>query len=98
MIAAQAGRGIRGDHAQADPPSRIDAFAYGCNFSHDFVAEDGGRLDHSGVVAALPYFQIGTIGQRETDAEKNFIGANGRHVDLLDAQILAAIEYRRGHL
>jgi hypothetical protein len=54
--ATQAGRGIGGDDAESEAPPGIDALANGRNLAYHFVAEDGGRLDHFGVITTLPNF------------------------------------------
>src|SRR6267378_4047713 len=98
MVAAQARRGICGDHAHADAPTLIYALAHGCNLTNQFVAKNGRRLDHFGVIAALPYFQVGTVGQRQANAHQHFIGGKRRHVNHFNAKILAAIQHGCGHL
>jgi len=42
VIAAQARRGICGDHAHADAPAGIHALAHGDNFSNQLVAKMAG--------------------------------------------------------
>jgi hypothetical protein len=96
--AAQARRGIGGNDALADAPAGINALSEGGDFTDDFVAENGGRLNHARVVTALPNFEIGAIGKREANAEEDFIGGQSRHVDFFDAQIFAAVENSGGHL
>src|SRR4029077_1508759 len=49
-------------------------------------------------VAALPDFQVGAVRKRQPYAQQNFVGGEGRHIDLFDAQIFAAVEYRGRHL
>ena len=62
MEAAQARRGIGGDHALADAPAGVDTLAESGDFANDFVAENGGRLNHARVVAAPPNFEVGAVG------------------------------------
>ncbi len=98
MEAAQAWRGIGSDDALADAPAGINTLAESGDFADDFVAENGGRLNHARVVAALPNFKIGAIGEREANAEEHFVGGQSGHIDFFDAQIFAAIENGGGHL
>ncbi len=94
VIAAQTRSGVGGDHAHANPPARVHTLAHRGDVADDFVAKHRGRLNHFGVIAALPDFQVGAIGKRETNAEENFFGGERRHVNHLDAQIFAAIQAR----
>ena len=98
MVAAQAGRGIGGDHAHADAPASVDALADGGDFADHFVTEDRGRLNHLRVIAALPDFEVGAVSKSETHAEQDFIGGERGHVDFLDAQIFAAVQNGGVHL
>ena len=98
MIAAQARRGIRGNNAHANPPARIHPLAQGHDFADQFVAKDGRRLNHFCVIAALPDFEVGTVGKRQADAHQDFVGRHSGHVNFFNAQIFAAIEHGRSHL
>jgi len=49
------------------------------------------------VVAAPPDFQVGSVGKRQPDPQKNFVGSEGRDFDLFDAQIFAAVKNGGGH-
>ena len=91
MVAAQARSGIGGDYAHADLPAGVDTLANSGDFADHFVPEDRGSLNHLGVIAALPDLEVGAVGEREAHAEQYFIGGQGGHVDLLDAQIFAAV-------
>ncbi len=97
VIAAEAGRGICGDYTNAHAPARVNALAYCDNFADHFVAEYSGRTNHFCVIAALPYFQISAIGQREANAQQHFVGGKRWNVDFFNAQILAAIKHRGSH-
>jgi hypothetical protein len=74
MKAAQAGRGVRGNYTQAQTPPGVDSLPDRSDFADDFMAEDRRRLDHLGVIAALPDFEVGAIGEREAHAEQDFVG------------------------
>ena len=78
VIAAETRRGIGGDHANAHAPAGVHTLADGDDFADHFVAEDGGRLNHLGVIAALPDFQVGAIGQRQAHAQQHFVGGQRR--------------------
>ena len=98
VIAAQTRRGIRGDNAHADPPAWIHPLADGRDLADQLVAKDGRRLNHFRVIAALPDFEVGTVGKRQPDAHQDFVGGQSGHVDFFNAKIFAAIQHRRGHL
>ena len=97
MVAAKARGGIRGHYAHAEAPAGIDAFADGHDVADQFMAKDGRRLDHAGMVAAFPDFEVGAVRESEADTKKNFVGGQRRHVDFFDAKVFAAIEDRRHH-
>src|SRR4029077_14454205 len=80
VVAAQARSGIGGNHAHANAPSCVHALSHRRNVSNDFVSKDGRRLDHFGVIAALPDFEIGAVGQREANTEEHFVGSKVRHI------------------
>jgi len=42
MIAAQTRRRVRGNHAHADAPARINTFPHGDDFADQLMAKDGG--------------------------------------------------------
>src|SRR5262245_44824142 len=62
VVTAKTGRRICRNDAHADAPASFGAFANGHDLTDHFVAEDGGRLNHLGVIAALPDFQVGAVG------------------------------------
>jgi len=98
MIATQARSRIRGNHAHADAPARIHTFAHGDDFADQLMAKDGWRLNHLGVIAALPDFQVCAISERQANAHQDFVSRQGGDINLFNAKILAAIEHSRGHL
>ncbi len=96
--AAQAGRGICSDNTQAQAPPGVDSLPHRGDFADDFVAENRGRLDHLGVIAALPDFEVGAIGEREAHAQQDFVGGQRRNIDFFQAQVLAAVQHGGHHL
>jgi len=50
------------------------------------------------MIAALPDFEVGTVGKRQPDAHQDFVGGESGHVNHLNAKIFAAIEHGRSHL
>jgi len=61
------------------------------------VAEDSRRLNHFGVITALPNFEIGAISERQTDAHQDFVSGESGHVNHFNAKVFAAIKHSRGH-
>ena len=98
MIAAEARRGVCRNHANAQAPARVNAFADRDHFADNLVPKNGGRTNHFCVIAALPDFQIGAIGESEAHAQQDFVGRERRHINFLDAQIFAAVKHGGGHL
>jgi hypothetical protein len=62
------------------------------NHPGEFVAEDGGRDDHLGVVAALENFQVGAAGERGLDADADFAGLERRRRNFLDEDFFFSVE------
>src|ERR1700722_14993677 len=91
MEATQTRSGIGGDHAHADLPAGIYTLSDGGNFADHFVAEDSRRLNHLGVITALPNFEVGAICEREEYADQNFVGGERGHIDLLNTQVFATV-------
>src|SRR5207248_3568 len=81
-----------------NPPARIHALPHGHNFANQFVAKDGRRSNHFGVITTLPDFEVSTVGKRQPDAHQDFVSRQCGYIDLLYAKIFAAIEYGCGHL
>ena len=96
-IATQTGGRVRGHDAHANAPAGVDALADGNDIAHQFMPKNGRRPNHASVVAALPHFEVRSVGERKADSKKHFVGSQRRHVDHFDAQVLAAIENRSGH-
>ena len=51
------------------------------------MAEDGGRHDHFGMIAALENFQVGAAGQRGLDADADFAGVQWRRREVFNANV-----------
>src|SRR5258708_11366135 len=98
VVAAQARRRIRGDDPHADAPAGIHALAQGYDFADKFVAKDGWRLNHFGVIAALPDFEIGAVSEGQANAHQNFVDGQGGDIYLFYAKIFAAVQHGGGHL
>ena len=50
------------------------------------------------MIAALPNFQVSSVGKRQADAHKNFVSRQRGDINHLDAEIFAAIQHGRSHL
>src|SRR5438093_2763208 len=90
-------RVITANSAHADAPAWIYTLAHGHNFANQFVPKNGRRLNHFGVIAALPDFEISAISKREPDTHQDFVGGESGHVNHFNAKVFAAIEHSRGH-
>jgi hypothetical protein len=97
MKAAQARSGISRYYAEADAPSGVDAFPYRGDFAYYFVPENRGRLDHFSVIAALPNFEVGAIGEGKAHAEQNLIRGERRDIDFFETQVLAPVQHGGHH-
>src|SRR5215472_4121214 len=97
VVATQARRGIRRHHTHSEAPARINAFARGYDVANQLMAKYRRRLNHARVIAALPNFEVGAVGERKADAQKHFVSGQRRNVDHLNPEILAAIEDGRRH-
>jgi hypothetical protein len=98
MKAAEARRGIRRNHAEADPPPRVDSLPDRSDFAYDFVPENRRRLDHLRVISTLPNFQIGAIREGKADSKQDFVSGKRRDVDFFKAQVLAPVKHGGHHL
>src|SRR5215469_269950 len=67
VVTEQAGCGIRGDHTHSDAPTRVDALAGGDDVANQFMAKHCRRLNHARVIAALPDFEVGAVGERKAN-------------------------------
>jgi hypothetical protein len=72
-------------------------FAYRDYISGHFMAEQCGRTNHFGVIAAAEYLHIRAAGERGTDAHEKFSGTDGGDWYGLEANIFLAVENRRLH-
>ena len=94
--ALAAGAGVGDDDAVADVP----VFHVGRGLADDageFVAEDGGRDDHAGVVAALENFQVRAAGQRHLDGDADFAGAERWLGAFFNADVFFAMQDSGSH-
>ena len=57
-----------------------------------FMAEDGGRHNHFGVIAAFENFQIGAAGERGLDADADFAGFQRWRRDVFDLNFFPAVK------
>jgi len=44
-------------------------------------------LNHFGVIAALPDFEVRAIGERKANAHQDFVGGQRRDIDFFNAKI-----------
>jgi hypothetical protein len=75
----------------------FDAFAQFDDSAGELMAEEGGRLDHLGVVAAAEDFEVGAAGEGYGDFEDEFAGVGARDGNLFDADVFLAVEDGGGH-
>jgi hypothetical protein len=94
---AQARRGVRRNDAQTDSPPGVNSLPYRSDLSNHFVAEYRGRLDHLGVIATLPNFEVSTIGESKAHAEQNFVSGEWRDIDFFETQVLAPVQHGGHH-
>ncbi len=91
-----AGSGVEGDDAHA----LLEAVDAGADFLDDsgqFVAEQGGRDDHAGMVAALEHLEISAAGQGDLDLDQNLAVTHARDGDFFDLQVFFAVQDGSGH-
>jgi hypothetical protein len=65
------------------------------NFRDDageFVAEDGGRHDHSGMIAAFENLQVGAAGERGLNADADFARFQRRRRKVLDLNVFFTVK------
>ena len=56
------------------------------------MAEDGGRHDHFGVIAALENFQVGAAGERGLDADADFAWFERRRREVFDLDFFLSVQ------
>ena len=56
------------------------------------MAEDGGRHDHFGVIAALENFEVGAASQRGFDADADFARLERRRRDVFDLDFFLPVQ------
>ena len=88
--------GVERDNAHA----LLEAINSGSDFlddSGEFVAEQGGRDDHAGMIAALVDLEIGTAGQGDLDLDENLAVSDARDGNFFDFEIFFAVQDGGGH-
>ena len=92
-----AGGGVKCDHAHALLEAE-DAFADFFDHTGQFVAEEGGRNNHAGVIAALIHLKVGAAGESHLHLDQGsspFSHARDRHS--FDLEIFFAVQDGRRH-
>ena len=69
-------------------------YAFACldDGAGQFVAEESGRDDHAGMIAAAKNFEVGAAGEGGADADDEFTGLRPGNGHIFDANIFAAVE------
>jgi hypothetical protein len=93
----EAGGGVGGDDALADVEA-LDVFADGDDVAGEFVAEEGRRDDHLGVITAAKDLDVGAAGKGSADAHKDIAFLYFRNGDLFHAHLFAPVEHSSLHL
>src|SRR6266849_522310 len=94
--ARAAGSGVGRHHAHA-LAEVADAQAYLGNLSGQLVSEERRRNNHPGVIATTINLKIGATGECGMHLHQNLAFAQSRNGDLLDLDILFAVENSGGH-
>ena len=89
-------RGIQRDHLHALLEA-VDALADFFNDSCQLVAEERGRDDHAGVVAALIHLQVGTAGERDLNFDQHLALFDARDRHSFNLEIFFAVQDGGGH-
>jgi len=95
--AVEAGGGVGGDDALADVEA-FDVFADGDDVAGEFVAEEGRRDDHFGVITAAKDLDVGATGKGGADADKDIAFLDFGNGDLFHAHLFAPVEHSSLHL
>ena len=95
-IALAAGRGVERHNAVAGRKIR-DALAGFDHRSRQLVPKERWRHNHARMIAAAEDLQVGSAGERRTHADNQLAGPGLGNRNLLDANILAAVEDRGLH-
>ena len=88
--------GVQGDDAHALLES-VDAGSDFLDDSGQFVAEQGGRNDHAGVVAALVHLKIGAAGQGNLNFDQNLAFSHARDRYFFNLEVFFAVQDGSGH-
>ena len=91
-----AGGGVEGDDLHALLEA-VDAFADFLDDSGQFVAKEGGRDDHAGVVAALINLEIGAAGEGDLYFDENLTLLDSRDRYSFNFEIFFAVQDGGGH-
>ena len=86
-----AGRGIERHHAHALLEA-VHALADFLDYAGQFVAEERGRDDHAGVVAALIDLEIGAAGESDLDFDQHFALFHARDGHSFNLEIFFAVQ------
>jgi hypothetical protein len=89
-------RGIQGDDAHAFLES-VDTGSYFLDDSGQFMAEQGGRHDHAGMVAALVHLKISAAGQGNLNFDQNLAFSHARDRYFLNLEVFFAVQDGCGH-
>ena len=91
VVALAAGRGVEGNDAVSGAKGG-DAAADLVDSACQLVAERDGGLEHARVIAAAVDLEVGPAGERGVHTHDDLARTGLRHGNLLNAQILAAVE------
>ncbi len=75
----------------------IDPGADFLNYAGQFVAEQGGRNDHAGMVATLVHLKIGAAGQGDLYFDQNLAVSHARDGYFFDLEVFLAVQDGGGH-
>ena len=93
MKTAAARRGIRDDHAVAQlPPHLRTSISQLRDGAGEFMAEDGGRHDHFGMITALENLEVRAAGKRGFDADADFARFERGRRDVLNLNAFFALQ------
>jgi hypothetical protein len=91
VVAVSAGRGVQGDHAIAGT-KRCDSAANLVDRASQLVSEGNGRLKHTRVIATAIDLKVCAAGECGMHADDDFASPRLRHGNLLNTQILTAVQ------
>jgi hypothetical protein len=91
VVAVTAGSGVEGDDAIAGTKGG-DAAADLMDGASELMSEGDWGLEHPGVIATAVDLEVCAAGKRGMDADDDFASPRLRHGNLLDTQVLPAVE------